>query len=71
MPGSLKEQFLTVSGSVKAPGSLKVPYIIAWFPECCVFLRPSVKANLSLEGGSLDPKLPDASIQPNAKILEN
>ena len=29
--------------------------------------RPNVKANLSLEGASLDPKLPDASIQPIAK----
>ena len=35
------------------------------------FFRSSVKANLSLEGASLDPKLPQASIQPNLKILEN
>ena len=39
-----------------------------WFPKCCVFLRPSVEANLSLKGPSLDPKLPDASIQPMRKF---
>ena len=31
--------------------------------------RPNVKANLSLEGASLDPKLPNTSIQPIAKEI--
>ena len=42
-------------------------YCTAWFFD--LNGRPNVKANLSLEGASLDPKLPDASIKPIAKIL--
>ena len=52
---------------------LKIHYIhstysiCAWFSKCFIFLRPSVKANLSLEGASFDPKLPHASFQQNPK----